>query len=130
MDTFQGDSAGVAKVEVVNEGSSVNRNLSPGTTYAAPPAPVPTPGTEQQGIFINAGGRDDYTDTDGNTWVPDANFVNTGRTYQKTVAISKTGKSRKDIVSHCRLDSCANISFSRFLQRIQPFTSRNVTLLR
>ena len=74
MDTFQGGTAGQVKMAHVEGESGLVRNLSPGT---APPS-GPT------SIFINAGGKDNYTDTKGNTWVPDSSFVGTGRTYHKS----------------------------------------------
>jgi hypothetical protein len=72
MDTFQGDKAAQVKMAVEGETGLV-RNLSPGNAPSV-----------QTSIFVNAGGKDDYTDKKGNIWVPDSSFVSSGRTYQKS----------------------------------------------
>jgi hypothetical protein len=70
-----------------HDGSGDARGLS-GTT----PAPTPKT-TNQKAIFINAGGSN-YTDSDGNTWVADTGYYNTGNVNSTSEDISSTNKPK------------------------------------
>ena len=46
---------------------------------------------QQQPVFINCGGSN-YSDPQGNVWVADTPFVNTGKTYRTSSLVNGTDK--------------------------------------